>query len=203
MLTKLSSKTKHGQLALRLYQLLSGDWSRFVTSTEPISKPNKLFSIGHMINLRTRIDPPQPEYSFGNLCSFSMTLLSMDNTGESCLNLETKMKHSINEINKEFVKKIQDGYNHLEFARERTASYAKGDVVPLGFTSLCRFPIYDADFGWGKPIWAGSASRDINNLVVFLDTVDGNGIEAWVALKEDDMAKFDSDKELLPYVNNP
>ncbi|XVF85145.1 hypothetical protein PTKIN_Ptkin17bG0094700 [Pterospermum kingtungense] len=187
----------------RIEALSAFIWTRFVTVTGAISRPDKSFTIGHMINLRTRINPPQSEYSFGNLWSFTVTYPSIDGTGESYHNLVTEMKDSIKRMDKEFVKKIQDGYNHMVHSRERTASIAKGEIIPFAFTSLCRFPIYDADFGWGKPIWAASASRDIPNFVVFMDTVDGNGIEAWVALKEDDMEKFGSDSELLSYVNNP
>ncbi|XP_022734807.1 vinorine synthase-like [Durio zibethinus] len=187
----------------RIEALSAFIWSRFVTATEVRSRPDTLCSIVHMINLRTRIDPPQPEYSFGNLYSFAMTFPSMDGTGESCHNLVTQMKDSIKKINKECVKKIQDGYNHLDSIRETAAIYAKAEMLTISFTSLCRFPAYEADFGWGKPIWVGSAARDINNVVTFLDTAACNGIEAWVSLKEEDMAKFDSDEEFLAYVNAP
>ncbi|XVF85147.1 hypothetical protein PTKIN_Ptkin17bG0094900 [Pterospermum kingtungense] len=128
------------------------------------------------IIITKRIDSPQPEYSFGNLYGFTVTFPSLDSTGESCDNLVSQMKDSIKKISKEYVKKIQDGYNHLD---------------------------YEADFGWGKPVWASSTARDIKNAVTFMDTIDGNGIEAWVSLTEDDMAKFDTDKELLSYVNTP
>lgn len=37
------------------------------------------------------------------------------------------------------------------------------------FSSWCRFPFYEADFGWGKTIWVGSALR-VNNACVFLET---------------------------------
>ncbi|XVF85144.1 hypothetical protein PTKIN_Ptkin17bG0094600 [Pterospermum kingtungense] len=178
-------------------------WSRFVTATEARTRPDTLFSVLHLINLRTRIHPPQPEYSFGNLYSFTMTCTSMDSAGESCHNLVTQMKDSIEQINKEYVKKIQDGYNHLDYFRERTAIYGRGETLLFSFTSLCRFPLCEADFGWGIPIWAGFAAPDIKNAVTFMDTVAGNGIEAWVSLTGNDMAKFVSDKELLFYVNAP
>ncbi|KAG6654850.1 hypothetical protein CIPAW_05G174300 [Carya illinoinensis] len=78
----------------------------------------------------------------------------------------------------------------------------KGEVVKLCFTSLCRFPTYEADFGWGKPIWIGSARLLFKNLVTFFDTKEGNGIEIWINLEEEDMAKFEVDKELLAYVSS-
>ncbi|OMO81441.1 Transferase [Corchorus olitorius] len=106
-----------------------------------------------------------------------------------------QMRESIKELDKEYVKKIQDGYNYMQHVREIAAG--KRETVPFCFTSLCRFPIYEADFGWGKPIWVASAARDMMNLVAFMDTADGKGIEAWVCLKEEDMAKFESDEEIV------
>ncbi|XP_022775628.1 vinorine synthase-like [Durio zibethinus] len=179
-------------------------WSRFVAATDIRSRPDTFCSIFHMVNLRTRIDPPQPEYSFGNLYSFTITIPSMDRAGESNFtNVVSQMRDSIKRVNNEYVKKIQNGYNHFDSIKEIAASSAKGDMISFTFTSLCRFPMYEADFGWGKPIWAGSAARDIKNVVAFMDAVAGNGIEAWVSLKEEDMAKFESDEELLGYINAP
>lgn len=112
-----------------------------------------------------------------------------------------QVRDAIRQVNVEFVKKLQQGQGHLSFIRERGEQVAKGEIVSFNFTSLCRFPIYEADFGWGRPVWVGSASLTFKNLAVFLDTKSGDGIEAWVNLKEEDMAKFEKDRELLARVS--
>ena len=62
---------------------------------------------------------------------------------------------------------------------KQAARVLRGEVVSFNFTSLCRFPLYEADFGWAKPIWVGSPSLTFKNLVVFMDTALGDdGIEA-------------------------
>lgn len=61
--------------------------------------------------------------------------------------------------------------------------------------------MYEADFGWGKPIWVGSASFMFKNLICFMDTPTGDGIEVWVNLKGEDMAKFEVDKDFLSFVS--
>ena len=38
-------------------------------------------------------------------------------------------------------------------------------------------------------------------MVYFFDTMLRDGIEAWISLKEEDMAKFEADEELLTYVS--
>ncbi|KAK8657382.1 hypothetical protein V6N13_035623 [Hibiscus sabdariffa] len=172
-------------------------WDRLITAIGIRSRNDTLFMINHMVNIRPRTDPPLPESSFGNIFSFSLTIPSPDG------DIVSEMRDSIKAVNKEYVKKIRDGYNHLNCFREKAASYGKGEIVAFTFTSLCRFPLYEADFGWGKPVWAGSGDREIKNIATFMDTVTGDGIEAWVTLNEEEMANFDSDEELLAYVDAP
>ncbi|CAN6562017.1 unnamed protein product [Malus baccata var. baccata] len=70
-------------------------------------------------------------------------------------------------------------------------------------SSWCRFPFYEANFGWGKPLWV-CQTITMKNVAMFTDTRDGEGIEALVTLSEEDMAKFECDKELLAYASvNP
>ncbi|GMI99774.1 hypothetical protein like AT1G24430 [Hibiscus trionum] len=152
-------------------------WDRLITATGIKSRPDTLFMTNHMVNIRPRIEPPLPESSFGNLFSFSLTIPSTEG------NIVSQMRDSIKAVNKEYVKKIQDGYNHLDCFKEKAASYGKREIVAFTFTSLCKFPLYEADFGWGKPVWAGSGDREIKNITTFMDTVTGDGIEAWVKFR--------------------
>ena len=103
----------------------------------------------------------------------------------------------------DYVKKLQEGNEHLDLIKEIGGKIMKENIVPLYFTSLCRFPIYEVDFGWGNPIWAGHVSLPFKNVVVFIDTKSGGGIEAWVNRKEEDMTKFESDTQLLANVSTP
>ncbi|GMI99767.1 hypothetical protein like AT1G24430 [Hibiscus trionum] len=65
------------------------------------------------------------------------------------------------------------------------------------------FPRYEADFGWGKPVWAGSGDLGLKNLATFMDAVNGDGIEAWITLDEEEMEKFCSDEGMFAYVTVP
>ncbi|XP_068322231.1 tabersonine-19-hydroxy-O-acetyltransferase-like isoform X3 [Pyrus communis] len=62
-----------------------------------------------------------------------------------------------------------------------------------------RFPFYEPDFGWGKPPWVTSGT-EFKNLILLMDTRDGDGIEVSLNLKEEDMAIFESTKELLEVI---
>nr|GMC76978.1 vinorine synthase-like [Ipomoea batatas] len=67
-------------------------------------------------------------------------------------------------------------------------------------TSWCRFPFYEVDMGWGKPAWVANAAVGMNT-VVFLDTADGEGVEAWAKLREEDMAKLEQNQDFATLVS--
>ncbi|KAI4369739.1 hypothetical protein MLD38_018152 [Melastoma candidum] len=75
-------------------------------------------------------------------------------------------------------------------------------MLPIVFTSLCRFPMYEVDMGWGKPAWVSTVGLPHSDMVSFWDAKDGKSIEVYVTLKVDDMAKFEKDKELLSYISS-
>ncbi|KAM6562437.1 hypothetical protein CsatB_022435 [Cannabis sativa] len=67
----------------------------------------------------------------------------------------------------------------------------KGEGVALAFSSLCRFPLYDADFGYGEPIWVSSADRCYGNIFGFLDNKKCDKIEAYACFSPHEMAKLE------------
>ncbi|KAK8537306.1 hypothetical protein V6N13_042239 [Hibiscus sabdariffa] len=103
----------------------------------------------------------------GLIC-YALTIPSMDS------NIVAQMRDSIKAANNEYVKKLQDGYNHFERFGELGATFGKGDIFLFCVTSLCGFPLYEADFGWGKPVWAATGHRELKNTAVFLDTITGD-----------------------------
>ncbi|CAN4099242.1 unnamed protein product [Withania somnifera] len=78
-------------------------------------------------------------------------------------------------------------------------AFRKGDLEVCNFTSWCRFPVYEVDYGWGTPEWVCSPIRSFKNLVILMGTKDGDGIEASVNLLEEDMPLFENDPEILSF----
>ncbi|KAG6713759.1 hypothetical protein I3842_05G170000 [Carya illinoinensis] len=111
------------------------------------------------------------------------------------------VRDAIRKVDINYVKSHREGGANFTFQLDMER-LMKREMVTLCFASLCRFPIYEADFGWGKPVCTGSARLLFKNLVTFFDTKAGNGIEVWINLEEEDMAKFEVDKELLAYVSS-
>ncbi|KAL5552675.1 hypothetical protein UlMin_040076 [Ulmus minor] len=177
-------------------------WSRLVAASSQVdSRPNRVHAILHAVNLRTRIDPPLPNHSFGNLYRIAVTFPCLDTNIQSHEGLVKQMRDQISKVDKEYVRKLQEGNAHLNFITDLSEKFLKGESVTFSFTSLCWFPLYEYDFGWGKPTWVGSPPLTFNNLVVFTDTKLGDGIEAYINLDEEVMSIFESDEELLAFVS--
>lgn len=178
----------------RIEALSAFIWTRFVYASGGKDNPDRMCMLNHAVNLRTRMDPPLTECHFGNISRPALTIPSLDND-EHGYGIVNQVRDAIRNVG-------GDHYEKLNFMKERAKLVNKGEVVSVSFTSLCRFPSYEADFGWGKPVWVGSASLTYKNLVVFLDTQSGDGIEAWINMKLEDMAKLEADKEFLSYVSS-
>jgi shikimate O-hydroxycinnamoyltransferase len=185
----------------RMEALSTFIWSRFLATTQQEEDPNKVYAVFHIANLRTRLDPPLSEDYFGNLSVPTVSVLPWD-TEVGFDKMVVPVRDAIKQVNLNYVKILRENGGHTKFLKEKMGKLIKGEMVYLTFTSLCRFPVYDADFGWGEPIWVGSAKWLYKNLVTFLDTKSGNGIEVWINLDEEDMSKFEVDKELLAYVSS-
>ncbi|KAK9072884.1 hypothetical protein SSX86_009319 [Deinandra increscens subsp. villosa] len=66
------------------------------------------------------------------------------------------------------------------------------------YSSLCRFPTYDIDFGWGKPLKV-TLGGTVKNVTILMAAPDGNGIVADMCLEKEDMKILQNDPELLAY----
>ncbi|KAM3709313.1 hypothetical protein ACB098_02G164000 [Castanea mollissima] len=173
---------------------------RFIAIAQ--SKPGnkaKLFAGLHAVNLRERMAPHLPVNSFGNLVTVALSQVKIEK--DDCL-WENQLRNAIREINVDYVKKLQDGVEYLNFMNNGKKQLANGETVFCNFTSWCRFPVYEIDFGMGKPTWVCSPSRPYKNVVVMMSSKDGYGIETWVSMNEEDMAMFEHDPELLSFVSS-
>ncbi|XWS34642.1 hypothetical protein CRYUN_Cryun21dG0055200 [Craigia yunnanensis] len=148
------------------------------------------------VNLRNRIVPPLPENSIGNLI-WPMPVFIGD--GEMELNeLVSMIRREITEFCNEKANKFKgdDGFLLITESLKERRELCK-DAALYRCTSWCRFPLYEMDYGWGKPVWVSSTSLSLRNTVVLVDTKQGDGIEAWVTLEEQEMSIFECDTELI------
>ncbi|KAG7627089.1 Transferase [Arabidopsis thaliana x Arabidopsis arenosa] len=76
---------------------------------------------------------------------------------------------------------------------------------PYTVSSWCKLPLYEASFGWGSPVWiAGNVAPMLENVTMLIDSKDGQGIEAFVTLPEENMLSLEQNTELLAFASvNP
>ncbi|KAL9303997.1 hypothetical protein ACSQ67_021260 [Phaseolus vulgaris] len=161
--------------------------------------------ISHLVNLRRKMDEALcPEHAMGNLLWLTATE-TVDDNEMGLEELVGKLRTAISRVDKEFVKELK-GDKGRSIMQESLGAIcemgSKSEVDYFGFSSWCNFGFYEADFGWGKPTWVscvgsiGSVSM-LMNLIILVDTRLGDGIEAWVTLKEEDMTYLKANPELL------
>ncbi|KAJ4877515.1 HXXXD-type acyl-transferase family protein [Raphanus sativus] len=175
-------------------------------SRRPKTEAVTEFAITHTMNLRPRVPLSfLPRKAIGNF--FFLPLLK--ETSENKMEIQetvSKLRKTKEELNELITKDSEDSdTNSDEAAKERIVSAMLSflcEVSPEAETyavsSWCRMSFYDADFGWGFPVWVAPGSVD-KTQVVLMDAKDGEGVEAWVTLPETDMAEFEHDDELLVY----
>ncbi|KAL6215839.1 hypothetical protein ACLB2K_015266 [Fragaria x ananassa] len=173
--------------------------------------------ITHAVNLRRRADPNLPQNSMGNFVCLTGAIAN-ECHGEEELELSSLvslMREATSKVNGDLVVKLQ-GQGGLETIskvfqdmNEAIAiSTTDGEMNFIGYTSIAYSGVYDADFGWGKPMWvvpvhnAGREAISINE-VHLMDTGEwGNSaFEAWINLHEEEMELFQSNQELLNFAS--
>ncbi|KAB1223736.1 Vinorine synthase [Morella rubra] len=174
-------------------------WKRFmaVTRSNPEKNP-KLYGGLHAVNLRERMVPQLPAHTIGNLYQTAVTTSPVE-IEKDYPSLVRQLRNAIMAVNTDTVKKLHDASGYLGYLKNAVTQLSEGETEFFNFTSWCRFPVYEVDFGWGKPTWVCSPGRPYKNVVVLMSTRDGDGIEAWVNMKEEDMPMFEHDPELLPF----
>ncbi|XP_015894412.3 acyltransferase Pun1 [Ziziphus jujuba] len=167
------------------------------------SNPNVLVQ---SVNMRTRTNPPLPETSVGNM-SWFYAVPSMGEKEIKLHDLVGKLKESLTSFCKKYAERfIGKDWSKLimECMKDTKQLFHGNNLVVYRYSSWCRFPLYEADFGWGKPIWVTIGSCELKNSIIMMDTRGGDGIEAIVNLEKEDMDVFENDLELLQFASlNP
>ncbi|XP_026446904.1 salutaridinol 7-O-acetyltransferase-like [Papaver somniferum] len=186
----------NGEYPTRVQAVSALIWKAAIAAS---SSPRQSIST-HAVNMRARAEPPLPHQSFGNL---AILVVSQPSRKESeGAELAGLMKDSIRKINCEYTKAMKGEEGYSKFQESMAVSFAgfmKNDAY--FFSSWCKIPLYEADFGWGKPVWASVVMLPYKNIIVLMDNKAGDGIEACVSLDKEEMTLFERNQELLDFVS--
>ncbi|KAM7271527.1 hypothetical protein ACFE04_030741 [Oxalis oulophora] len=152
------------------------------------------------VNLRSRTIPPLPLNSIGNMVtSFFETAKETTNLNDLITNLRRGLRETSKRAENMF--KEEEIVSYYLNQEKEVLDQSQGDDSYL-CSSWCRFPFYEADFGWEKPTWVCPCVQPFKNLIFFMDTRDGQGIETWCPLSEDKIALLERDEEFLTFAQS-
>ncbi|CAN1152954.1 BAHD acyltransferase At5g47980, partial [Linum perenne] len=175
-------------------------WKCAMNASKSNNEHSILSILAQSASLRNRVSTPLPENTIGNLVGyFASQALESDQIDLS--SLVCRLRKGMEEFDEKYVKKLQGegAFDAIRRSFEEAGSLLQGGNVELYIsTSLCKLPFYGVDFGWGMPAWVTvPTGASYRNFIAIWDAKDGDGIEAWVTLSEEDMSFFDKDHELL------
>lgn len=153
------------------------------------------------VNIRERTVPPLSKYSCGNLVLLTTVECSADESKSMDFEsfvplLGNNAKKAVSDC-ANILFNSENGHNILvDYYLGANEKLNESGINGLRFTDWSKFKFYEADFGFGKPIWTSVANIPIRNLVMLMNTKNNDGIEAWVHLLAEDMAYFEQDKEI-------
>jgi hypothetical protein len=170
-------------------------------SRSNLGVPRKsVLSLG--VNIRKRLVPTLPDNYGGNYVG-SISARMEDHDDLELQGIVSRIRKDLTEFGENYAKITQGDDTSLAICKavEEFGKMAMSkDIDYYNCTSWCRFELYDADFGWGKPTWLSTVfTIELKNIMCLIDTRDGDGIEACICLSPEDMALFESNKELLEF----
>ncbi|XP_047318845.1 stemmadenine O-acetyltransferase-like [Impatiens glandulifera] len=174
-------------------------WTRFYESKK---KQSSRYVITQTVNLRNKADPGlKLDSCIGNVCQFVVLRPDLELAdGSSGYGIVRRMRAAIRKFDGEYVKKLEKGDASL-FFEGFMDSFIEGTSMFM-FSSMNRFPYYDADFGWGRPIWVSYGHFDFSNFAFMIPTESGDGsVEVWLSMKEDDMKDLQLDQQFLNVIS--
>ncbi|KAF3623435.1 putative 3beta-hydroxysteroid-dehydrogenase/decarboxylase isoform 2-like [Capsicum annuum] len=133
------------------------------TSTSLRMRPSNLI---HFLNIRTMIKPRLPRSAIGNILS----TFSIKSTNEQDIEMPMLIRNLRKEVEVAYKK---DQVEQNELILQVVESMSKGKIpfeddenCTIYFCSnLCKYPFYNVDFGWGKPVRVRSTVKGCKMLL--------------------------------------
>ncbi|MCI13401.1 spermidine hydroxycinnamoyl transferase-like [Trifolium medium] len=111
----------------------------------------------------------------------------------------SRIREAIEKVNDEYVRlwfeyyKKQEDFTKFQDLREMLGSDEKGPFYGnpnLGVVSWLTLPIYGLDFGWGKEVYMGPGTHDMDGDSLLLPSHDDDGLLVAICLQEVHMDEF-------------
>ncbi|XP_022765038.1 uncharacterized acetyltransferase At3g50280-like [Durio zibethinus] len=153
------------------------------------------------VNCRHRLNPKLDPLYFGNAIQSIPTCASAgDVTSRDIRWCAEQLNKSVKAHNDETVRR----FIHNWEKDPRCFPLGNFDGASMTMGSSPRFPMYDNDFGWGRPlaVRSGAANKFDGKISAFPGREGNGSVDLEVVLAPETMALIESDREFMQYVMN-
>ncbi|XP_058782337.1 hydroxycinnamoyl-CoA:piscidic acid hydroxycinnamoyltransferase-like [Vicia villosa] len=174
---------KKGSRGFSKYEAIGAHIWRCASKARELGE-NQESVVRFVADVRTRIIPPLPKNYFGNALTQTAAKGYVGEITSKPLGYVSQMlREAIESVTDEFIRSQFDiirGFEHLDDARALFLG-AEGNNFPyfgnpnFHLTSWMSMPVYEADFGWGKPAYFGIARVYPHDRAFILLSPDGDG----------------------------
>nr|KYP33676.1 Anthranilate N-benzoyltransferase protein 2 [Cajanus cajan] len=137
-------------------------------------------------DIRTRLIPPLPRNYFGNALAATVTPKCYvgEIMGKPLSYAAEKVREAIEMLSNEYIRSQQEmvlGQEELDCIKAFFMGQGERSLAPfqgnpnIHVTSWMSMPVYEADFGWGKPIYFGLAYVVSHDRALILLSPEGDG----------------------------
>ncbi|CAK9319888.1 unnamed protein product [Citrullus colocynthis] len=188
-----------GKLEISSFQSLSAQLWRSVTRARKLNA-TKTTTFRMAVNCRHRLQPPMPSLYFGNAIQSIPTvalageLLSEDLGWCGALLHQNVASHDDATVRRGIA----------DWEKEpRLFPLGNSDGASMTMGSSPRFPMYNNDFGWGRPvaIRSGGANKFDGKISAFPGREGNGSVDLEVVLAPETMAGLETDPEFMQYVS--
>ncbi|KAE8717735.1 hypothetical protein F3Y22_tig00110021pilonHSYRG00007 [Hibiscus syriacus] len=189
-----------GTVLFSLFQSLSALLWRAVTRARKLPA-SKTTTFRMAVNCRPRLNPKLNPLYFGNAIQSIPTYASAgDVTSHDLRWCARQLNESVRAHDDKTVRRFIDNWEK----DPRCFPLGNFDGASMTMGSSPRFPMYDNDFGWGRPlaVRSGGANKFDGKISAFPGREGNGSIDLEVVLAPETMAAIESDVEFMQYVMN-
>eukprot|EP00249_Psilotum_nudum_P023978 c29046_g1_i4 orf=321-1691(-) len=184
------------------YEVLCAHFWRHVTAARRV-EDNAVVCLAVLVNFRSCLSDPLPPSYFGNVINLSAAYaIAGQLYSESLATSASRIREAV--VRGKSEDRFWDFLHFLEvhdnlFTDDLLAPMLK--VVCMNVASSFRFPMYEVDFGWGRPaaVRAARITGGIGEIVLFPGRSGGGSVDVCMPLEADAMERLGSDNTFLNF----
>lgn len=172
---------------------------RCVTRARKLKGP-KTTTFRMAVNVRSRLEPKLGDNYFGNAIQTIITCApACDVLSNDLMWCAEQLNKSVRAYDSASVRRVVENWER----EPKCFELGNHDGAMLQMGSSPRFPMYDNDFGWGRPVAvrSGGANKFDGKMSAFPGRKGGGAVDVEVVLAPETMALLESDAEFMLYAS--